>query len=42
MYVSSTLGLLNLRECLLPDADNLPRAVNISPVQPGHDPNMME
>ena len=29
-------------ECLLLDADDLPTAVHISPLQPGHDPTVID
>ena len=34
--------MLDLGEFLPLDVDNLPSAVNISPVKPGHDPTMTE
>ena len=34
-------GVLDLGKCLSLDADNLPSADHISPVQPGHDPSLI-
>ena len=35
-------GLLEFRDCLLLDADILPIAVHISPIQPGHKATMIQ